>query len=232
MSDKEFIDHCSVRRPESMEHMERLMKLAGVTHYNRFPHDDTENLVSLAMYRLEIAALKETHEKFRASAHAEFKARAEAAEAWKSEQLAVESEWDVRAVAKALDLRPGTSIRRQILPGIEGLKARIADLEAELKEDHEASEFARLALEASHDAWVERCAVADKRIADLEAGGRKEWRGASHTYTSKWYRKLASAEAEAKKLHERGHFLVRIESHRVIETPIVETPWTEVGNAD
>ena len=72
-----------------------------------------------------------------------------------------------------------------------------------------------------------------QRITELESGGREEWRAASWTYTTNnWYRKRASAEAEAKRLHERGHFQVRIESHRVIETPVVKTPWKEVEDGN
>lgn len=43
-------------------------------------------------------------------------------EEWKQQQLVVESEWDVQAVGKALNIPIGASIRKGILPAVERLK--------------------------------------------------------------------------------------------------------------
>ena len=55
-------------------------------------------------------------------------------DAWKQEALAVESGWDAQAVGKALNIPLGASIRKGILPAIEELKQRIAQLQEELQE--------------------------------------------------------------------------------------------------
>lgn len=54
-------------------------------------------------------------------------------EAWKAEQLAVESEWDPQAVGRALELRIGTSIRSQILPGILALTQQRDEVRSSLQ---------------------------------------------------------------------------------------------------
>ncbi len=54
-------------------------------------------------------------------------------EAWKNEAMAVESEWDCQAIARELDLPLGTSIRRELMPAIKALKAKVASLTADLE---------------------------------------------------------------------------------------------------
>jgi len=49
--------------------------------------------------------------------------KVEELEAWKAEALLVESEWDVQAVGKALNIPLGKSIRAEILPKIRELEA-------------------------------------------------------------------------------------------------------------
>lgn len=55
-------------------------------------------------------------------------ARVEELERWKAEQLQVESEWDAQAVGQALQLPPGTSIRKAIAPAIDALQQSNAQL--------------------------------------------------------------------------------------------------------
>lgn len=53
--------------------------------------------------------------------------------AWKNEQLAVEAEWDARAVGRELELPLGTSIRAGILPAIQRLKSELATQRQEIE---------------------------------------------------------------------------------------------------
>ncbi len=55
-------------------------------------------------------------------------------ENWKAEQIAVENEWDCQEVARELDMRPGSSIRKEIMPAIKAMKARIAELEQHIQD--------------------------------------------------------------------------------------------------
>lgn len=52
---------------------------------------------------------------------------------WKREQLAIEAEWDVQAVAKLCDVPLGQSIRPAIEPTLIALKKRVAELETAIK---------------------------------------------------------------------------------------------------
>jgi hypothetical protein len=51
---------------------------------------------------------------------------------WKREQMLVESQWDVQAVAKELGMPAGTDIRKSILPAIQQLKHERDELREEL----------------------------------------------------------------------------------------------------
>lgn len=65
-------------------------------------------------------------------------ARVAELEAWKAEALAVEAQWDVQAVGRAIAAPLGANIRPRILPAIEALRARVARLEGALRDisDH------------------------------------------------------------------------------------------------
>lgn len=64
------------------------------------------------------------HEKARGEVHR--------MERWQRETLFVESQWSPQSVAEALELMPGTDIRRSILPSIEALKKERDDLCSQL----------------------------------------------------------------------------------------------------
>jgi len=60
-------------------------------------------------------------------------------EGWKEQQLAVESQWDIQAVGRAMNLRLGTPIRMEILPFITRQSATVERLEDALGELYSAA---------------------------------------------------------------------------------------------
>lgn len=97
-------------------------------------------------------------------------ARVKELEAWKAQALAVEAEWDPQAVARALDIPLGASIRACILPGIQGLQAHMKELGKALTASEAWRQDAALGLGESRN----------KRIAELERwqwDNMKKWLG-------------------------------------------------------
>ena len=100
----------------SAEELERA--LAFLEHHERGAFPQRSESQAASSVRAHIAAIQR---------------EADGLRHWKAEALAVEAEWDVQAVAAALGLKPGDSIRARILPAILQLQREAEEMREALE---------------------------------------------------------------------------------------------------
>lgn len=90
---------------------------------------------------------------------------------WKEEAIAVEKQWDVQAVAKALNLKLGMDVRPQILPAVMSLRERVERLEGALgmSTPYPITEVLRILFDAVEHLLADHC---------CDHHGHEIWRGA------------------------------------------------------